>query len=147
LITVRAPYCFLRRAPNVARLWPDFRAAEESYFQRTGLFPIMHLVGIRRSLVEAHPWLAPSVLKAFTKAKAIALDEIDDGGISRASLPWLSSDVAAAKAIMGADIWPYGFQANRKAIDVMLRWSFEQGLSSRLVAAEELFAPGSLQDL
>jgi 4,5-dihydroxyphthalate decarboxylase len=147
LITVRAPSCFLRRAPNIARLWPDFRAAEESYFQRTGLFPIMHLVGIRRSLVEAHPWLALSVLKAFTKAKAIALDEIDDGGISRASLPWLSSDVAAAKAIMGPDIWPYGFQANRKAIDVMLRWSFEQGLSSRLVAAEELFAPGSLQDL
>ena len=147
MIAARAPACFLRGAPNIARLWPDFRPVEEDYFRRTGLFPIMHLVGIRRSLVEKHPWLAPSVLKAFTKAKAIALDEIEDVGISRASLPWLPSDVAQAKAVMGPDIWPYGFQANRKAIECMLRWSKEQGLSHRLMAPEELFAPGTLQDL
>ena len=76
MIAAQAPSAFLRGAPNVARLWPDFRAAEEDYFKRTGLFPIMHLIGIRRSLVEQHPWLAPSVLKAFTRAKAIALEEI-----------------------------------------------------------------------
>ena len=144
MIAARAPSCFLRGAPNVARLWPDFRAAEEDYFLRTGLFPIMHLIGIRRSLVEAHPWLARSVLKAFTKGKDIALEEIEDVGINRASLPWLPADVARAKVVMGPDFWPYGFEANRKAIDCMLRWSKEQGLSHRLVAAEELFAPGSL---
>ena len=144
MIAARAPSCFLRGAPNVARLWPDFRAAEEDYFLRTGLFPIMHLIGIRRSLVEAHPWLARSVLKAFTKGKDIALEEIEDVGINRASLPWLPADVARAKVVMGPDFWPYGFEANRKAIDCMSRWSKEQGLSHRLVAAEELFAPGSL---
>lgn len=144
MIAARAPSCFLRGARNIARLWPDFRAAEEDYFGRTGLFPIMHLVGIRRSLVDAHLWLAPSVLKAFTRAKDIALEEIEDVGISRASLPWLPSDVARAKALIGPDIWPYGFQSNRKEIECMLRWSKEQGLSGRLVAAEELFAPGTL---
>ena len=144
MVAARAPSCFLRGAPNVARLWPDFQAAEEDYFRRTGLFPIMHLVGIRRSLVQAHPWLAQSVLKAFTQAKDIALREIEDVGISRASLPWLPCDVARAKAVIGQDIWPYGYQSNRKEIECMLRWSVEQGLSARLVAPDELFAPGTM---
>jgi 4,5-dihydroxyphthalate decarboxylase len=147
MIAARAPAPFLRGAPNIGRLWPDFRAAEEDYFKRTGLFPIMHLIGIRRSLVEKHPWLGPSVLKAFTRAKTIALAEMEDVGISRASLPWLPSDVAHSKAIMGPDIWPYGYPANQKAVDCMLRWSLEQGLSHRQVTAEELFAPGTMQDL
>ena len=147
MIAAQAPSAFSRGAPNVARLWPDFRAAEEDYFKRTALFPIMHLIGIRRSLVEQHPWLAPSVLKAFTRAKAIALEEMEDVGISRASLPWLPSDVARAKEIMGPDIWPYGFEANKKAIGSMLRWSVEQGLSHRAITPEELFAPGTLQNL
>src|SRR5262249_57460067 len=71
MIAARAPAPFLRGAPNIGRLWPDFRAAEEDYFKRTGLFPIMHLIGIRRSLVEKHPWLGPSVLKPFTRPKPI----------------------------------------------------------------------------
>ena len=144
LIAARAPACFTQGSPNIARLWPDFGAAEEDYFRRTGLFPIMHLVGIRRSLVEAHPWLAINVLNAFTRAKNIALKEIEDVGISRASLPLLPADVARAKALMGPDFWPYGFETNRKAIEAMLRWSKEQGLSHRLVAPEELFAPGCM---
>jgi len=147
MIAARAPAPFLRGAPNIGRLWPDFRAAEEDYFKRTGLFPIMHLIGIRRSLVEKHPWLGPSVLKAFARAKAIALAEMEDVGISRASLPWLPSDVAHSKAVMGPDIWPYGYPANKKAVDCMLRWSLEQGLSHRAVTADELFAPGTMQDL
>ena len=147
IIAAHAPAPFLKRVPTIARLWPDFRAAEEDYFKRTGLFPIMHLIGIRRSLVEKHPWLGPSVLKAFTRAKAIALEELEDIGISRASLPWLPSDVARSKDVMGADIWPYGYPANKNAVDCMLRWSVEQGLSHRATKPEELFAPGTMQDL
>lgn len=147
IISAHAPAPFLQGAANVGRLWPDFRAAEEDYFKRTGLFPIMHLIGIRRSLIEQHPWLGASVLKAFTRAKAIALEELDDLGISRASLPWLPSDVARSKALMGADFWPYGYSANKKAIECMLRWSVEQGLSHRAVKAEELFVPETMQDL
>ena len=147
LFTARAPSSFLAGEPHIARLFPDTRAAEIAYYKKTGLFPIMHLIGIRRSLVEKHPWLGPSVLKAFTRAKAIALEEMADVGISRASLPWLPCDVAHSKAIMGGDIWPYGYPANKKAVDCMLRWSVEQGLSDRAVTPEELFAPGTLQDL
>jgi len=147
MIVARAPACYVRGAPNVGRLWPDFRTVEADYFRRTGLFPIMHLVGVRRSLIEKHPWLGPSLLKAFTQAKNIALAEIEDVGISRASLPWLPSDVAAAKAVMGPDMWPYGYPANRKAVDAMVRWSREQGLSTRQVVPEELFAPGTLENL
>jgi len=147
MIAARAPAPFLQGAPNIARLWPDFRAAEEDYFKRTGLFPIMHLIGIRRSIVEKHPWIGPSVLKAFTRAKAIALEEMEDVGISRASLPWLPCDVAHSKEIMGPDIWPYGYPANKKAVDCMLRWSVEQGLSHRAANPEDLFAPGTMQDL
>jgi 4,5-dihydroxyphthalate decarboxylase len=146
LIAARAPRCFVQGAAHVDRLFPDFRAAEEDYYRRTRLFPIMHLVGIRRSLVEANPWLAASVMKAFHQAKAIALREIEDVGISRASLPWLQADVARAKAIMGPDIWPYGYKANQREIEAMLRWSKAQGLSHRLVSAQELFASGSLED-
>ena len=145
MLAARAPECFRRGAPHIARLWPDFQEVEEDYFKRTGLFPTMHVVGIRRSLVQAHPWLAPSILKAFTQAKDIALTEIEDVGISRTSLPWLPCDVARAKAIMGEDIWPYGYKRNRKEVECMLRWSVEQGLSSRLVAPEDLFAPGTIQ--
>jgi 4,5-dihydroxyphthalate decarboxylase len=147
IIAAHAPAPFLKGVPDIVRLWPDFRTAEEDYFKRTRLFPIMHLIGIRRSLVETHPWLGASVLKAFTRAKAIALEELEDFGISRASLAWLQSDVARAKAVMGTDIWPYGYPANKHAVDCMLRWSVEQGLSHRTVTPEELFAPGTMQDL
>lgn len=147
IIATSAPAAFVKRSPHIGRLWPDFRAAEEDYFKRTKLFPIMHLIGIRRTLVERHPWLGPSVLKAFTRAKAIALGELEDSGISRASLPWLASDVARSQQVIGRDMWPYGYSANREEIGCMLRWSVEQGLSHRLVKAEELFAPGTMQDL
>lgn len=146
IIAARAPRCFLEGAPHIDRLFPDFGAAEEDYYRRTRLFPIMHLIGIRRSLVEAHPWLAASVMKAFAKAKTTALKELDDFGISRASLPLLPADLARAKALMGPDIWPYGYKANQREIECMLRWSKEQGLSDKLVSASELFAPGSLED-
>src|ERR1700755_762285 len=119
IISALAPEPFLKGHPNIARLWPDFGSAEEDYFKRTGLFPIMHLIGIRRSLIEKHPWLGPSVLKAFTRAQDIALGEMEDVGTSRASLPWLPSDVAHSKSVMGSDIWPYGYPANKKAVDCM----------------------------
>jgi 4,5-dihydroxyphthalate decarboxylase len=147
IIATSAPAPFVNRSPKIGRLWPDFGTAEEDYFKRTNLFPIMHLIGIRRVLAEKHPWLGPSVLKAFMRAKIIALEELEDSGISRASLPWLASNVARSKEVMGPDIWPYGYPANKKAIDCMLRWSVEQGLSHRMVKPEELFAPGTMLDL
>ena len=143
LLTARAPWCFEQRSPNIDRLFADTRATEEAYFKKTGMFPIMHLIGIRRTLVEANPWLGVSVLKAFMRAREITMRDIRSVVGPYIMLPWLVSDIARAEDVMGPDFWPYGVKANRKEIDSMLRWSVEQGLSKRPVTVEELFARGT----
>jgi 4,5-dihydroxyphthalate decarboxylase len=144
IITARAPNCFTAGHPDVARIFPDFRAAEEAYFRKTGLFPIMHILAIRRSLVEEHRWLAASVTKAFYQAKQIAMDEMNEIGVLSVMLPWLQDDLRRAQQVMGKDVWPYGVPDNKKVLDAMFRYSYEQGLSARLISSEEFFAPGTL---
>jgi 4,5-dihydroxyphthalate decarboxylase len=142
LITAVRPLCFTQGAPNVGRLFPNYRAAEEAYYRKTQMFPIMHLMGVRRSLAEQHPWLPGSILKACLQARSIALEEMHSTGMFYAMLPWLSDDIARAEAVMGPNMWPYGATANRKELEAMLRWSHEQGLAPRLGKVEEIFAPG-----
>lgn len=142
LITAVRPNCFTQNAPHVGRLFPDHRAVEEAYYRKTGLFPIMHMMGVRRSLAEQHPWLAGNILKACLQARNIALEEIKLTAMFFSMLPWLPDDVARAEAVMGPNMWPYGASANRKELEAMLRWSFEQGLAPRVGTIEELFAPG-----
>ncbi len=144
VIAARPPACFLEKAPFVARLFPDVRSAEEAYFRKTGLFPLMHLIGIRRSLVTAHPWLAAAVFDAFAAAREIAMTQLRYQGAFYAMLPWLPDDVARAEAVMGHDFWPYGVAANRREIDAMLRWSVEQGLAEREPPLDQVFAAGCL---
>lgn len=142
LITAVRPQCFSQGAPNVDRLFPDYRAAEEAYYRKTRMFPIMHMMGVRRSLAEEHPWLPGSILKACLQARNIALDEMHSTGMFYAMLPWLSDDIARAEAVMGPNMWPYGATANHKELEAMLRWSHEQGLAPRHGKVEEIFAPG-----
>ncbi|WZB60911.1 ABC transporter substrate-binding protein [Achromobacter xylosoxidans] len=144
-IGARAPSCFLRGAPNVGRLYgDDYIEAEKAYFRRSGIFPIMHMVGIRKSLATAHPWLPVSVYKAFIKAKELAVRDLGEICHLAATLPWMVHHLDEARALMGQDFWPYGLEANRHAIDTFSRYHFEQGLSKRRVAPEELFAPSAL---
>ncbi len=143
-IGARAPSCFLRGAPNVGRLFDNYIEEEKDYFRRTRIFPIMHMVGIRRTLVEQHPWLAVSVYKAFLKAKALAVKELDELCHLAVTLPWMVHHHNEAKALMGSDYWPYGLDANRHVIETFSRYHFEQGLSKRKVAPEELFAASAL---
>lgn len=142
LITAVQPDCYARDAPNVARLFPDYRAVEEAYYRKTGMFPIMHMMAVRKSLAEEHPWLAGNILKACLLARNIAAEEMKSTGMFYAMLPWLSDDLARAHAVMGANMWPYGANANRKELEAMLRWSHEQGLAPRVGRIEEIFAPG-----
>jgi 4,5-dihydroxyphthalate decarboxylase len=144
VINPRAPSCFLRGAPHVARLFPDYRKEEEDYFRRTGIFPIMHIIGIRKSLVEQHPWLPVNVYKGFLEAKRIAERDLNEIGHLMVALPWLIHEFNATRALMGDDYWPYGFPENRKVLDAFTRYHFEQGLSARKVASEELFAASTL---
>ena len=134
-----------RNTPNVGWLFPDPAATASDYFKRTGIFPIMHLVGVRRTLVEQHPWLPGAVFKAFSQAKDKAIDMLADPSASKATLPFLEERVAQARALMSDDFWPYGFEANRKTLEAFLRHHHAQGLSSRLVKPEELFHPGTLE--
>jgi 4,5-dihydroxyphthalate decarboxylase len=145
LVAPRAPSCFTRGAPGVARLFPDFRPVEQAYFAKTGIFPIMHGIGVRRSLCDAHPWLAASVTKAFTQAKDLALAELSDVTALAASLPWLPAEVEDARARMGADWWPYGVDANRRTLETLCRYAHEQGITRRRLAVEQLFAASTLE--
>lgn len=143
-IGARAPSCFLRGAPHVGRLFKNYLEDEKDYFRRTRIFPIMHMVGIRKSLVEQHPWLAVSVYKAFLKAKALAVHELNEICHLAVSLPWMVHHHNEAKALMGEDYWPYGLEANRHVIEKFAQYHHGQGLSVRQVAPEELFARSSL---
>jgi 4,5-dihydroxyphthalate decarboxylase len=140
LLSARAPSCFLRGAPNVARLFPDYPAVEEAYFKKTKLFPIMHAIGIRRSIVEKYPWVAVNVYKAFVKAKALCMHELSEIGHLATTLPWPVAAYDRARACMGADFWPYGAHENKLPLETLARYSFEQGLSVRQVPFEEMFA-------
>ncbi len=143
-IGARAPSCFLRGAPHVGRLFKNYLEDEKDYFRRTRIFPIMHMVGIRKTLVEQHPWLAVSVYKAFLKAKALAVHELNEICHLAVTLPWMVHHHNEAKALMGEDYWPYGLDANRHVIEKFAQYHYGQGLSVRPVAPEELFARSSL---
>ena len=145
LLAARPPSCFLRGAPNVARLFDDYKEAEQAYYRKTRLFPIMHLIGVRRSLVEQHPWLASSVYKAFREAKAVAMRKLHDLTVLPASLPWMEVETRQTKALMGEDFWAYGIAESRREIEAMTRYSHEQGLTSRELGIEELFAASTFE--
>ncbi len=144
VIASRPPRCFEDRTPNVRRLFHDSRADEEAYFQKTRLFPIMHLVGIRRTLVADHPWLPEAVFEAFEQARLLALRQLRYAGAYYATLPWLPDELARTEAVMGRDFWTYGVKGNRHEIEAMLRWSEEQGLIAKPLRLDELFASSCL---
>ena len=143
-IAPRAP-SLPRNTPNVGWLFPDPVATASDYFKRTGIFPIMHLVGVRRTLAEQHPCLPGAVFKAFSQAKDKALELMSDPSASKVTLPFIEERLTEARALMGDDFWPYGLDANRKTLEAFLRHHHAQGLSSRLVKPEELFHPGTLE--
>jgi 4,5-dihydroxyphthalate decarboxylase len=146
VISARRPSCFIAGHPQVRRLFPDYRTAERDYYRRAGLFPIMHAVGIRRDVLEAHPWLAASVYKAFVRAKRIADDDLAETTALKIGLPWVNAELDATREIMGEDFWSYGIEANRKTLATMARYSYEQGLAVRLLAVEEMFAASTLSE-
>jgi 4,5-dihydroxyphthalate decarboxylase len=131
------------RTGNIGWLFPDPVAAGRDYFKRTGIFPIMHVVGIRRGLVEKHPWLPAAVLKAFEQSKLKCLEALEDTSATKVTLPFVEEELRAARELMGEDFWSYGLAANRHVLEVFLRHHHAQGLSSRLVSPEELFHPST----
>jgi len=145
VIGPRAPSCFTNGHPHVGYLFKNPQQEAQQWYQRTGIFPIMHLLGIRKSLVAEHPWLPFSVYKAFEQSKQIALTRLTDTSATKVTLPFVEEQLLAARRLMGHDFWSYGFEANRHALERFLIQHHAEGLSSRLVKPEELFHPASME--
>lgn len=145
LIAMRPPRCFTDGQPGIRRMFPHYRDEETSYFKRSGIFPIMHVVGIRRELVERHPWLASSVVSAFTEAKRIAIEELTNRGALAITLPWLGSYADETIEAMGQDFWPYGVEPNLPTLEAMVKYAHKHGTTARQLAIPELFAPSTLE--
>jgi len=141
-IAPRAPAV---QSPNIGWLFSDPMAAGKDYFKRTGIFPIMHLIGVRRTLAEKQPWLPAAVLKAFEQSKKQAVEQLSDVSATKVTLPFVEEQLKAARELMGEDFWPYGVDANRKTLAAFLRHHYGQGISPRLVKVEELFHPATLE--
>ena len=141
VFTARELSAYVRKERNIGLMFPNYRAVEADYYRRTGMFPMMHLIGVKRDLVERYPWLPGSVYSAFCRAKDIAVSELLEQAACKVTLPWPEVGVSDAIELMGNDFWKYGVAENAAAIDTLSRYSFEQGLSKRQLTAEEIFHP------
>ena len=142
LLSLYIPKLFIERHPNIARLFPNYREAEQDYYRRTGIFPIMHTVVLREDVYRDHPWAARSLYKAFVQARDVAVDGLYDTDALRVALPWLIDHVEETWRVFGHDFWAYGLEPNRPTFAAVGRYVHEQGLCPRVVSADELFAPG-----
>ncbi len=141
----RAPSPFERGDPNIRWLFEDPTAEATAWFRKTRIFPVMHVLGIRRTLAEAHPWLPTAVMKAFERSKAVALARLTDTSATKVTLPFVEENLRRARQLMGEDFFSYGLAANRHVFTWFLRHHHAQGLSSRLLAPEDLFHPSTLE--
>lgn len=139
IMSPTAPKCFADDAAPVARLWQDPRTAELDWWRRHQIFPIMHVLVVRRALVEGTPGLPASLFAAFEQARALAAADVVNRDFPKLVLPWMSSFAADAHAALGGDPWTYGVAANRRVLTMMLRYAVADGLAPSLLCVEDLF--------
>ena len=128
--------------PDIARLFPNYREVEKDYYRRTRIFPIMHLIVIRRDVHEAHPFVAQSLYDALCESKDRALALMKERGALRYMLPWLPADMDEIDDVFGGDPWPYGVEANRPTLEALVQYMVEQHFIARRIPIEELFVVG-----
>lgn len=145
LYTARAPSSFTRGDGKVRRLFENYADIERAYWRDTGIFPIMHVIVMRRDVYEANRWIAQSLTKAFYAAQKKTYEDFAETAALKSMLPWLVAHVEEARREMGDDWWPYGLERNRKTLETFTRYHHEQGLSKQQLSLDELFAPESLE--
>lgn len=138
------PRAYMEGHPKVARLFPDFRKTEREYFAKTGIFPIMHAVAIRKDIIERNPWLLKAVFNAYSQAKQLMYDYLKKSAWYKNSLPWIAQEIEETRTLMGENFWPYGIPPNRKALEALFQYSYEQGLAKRKLTIEDLFHPSAM---
>ena len=129
------------RDPGGRRLFDDCMALEREYFGKTGIYPIMHVIVLRREVYERDRWIAMNLLKAFEEAKRESMQRLVEIGLSHVPMPWLAEHARRWREIAGDDFWPYGIEANRPTLEPFLQYAYEQGIAQRHLKPEELFAP------
>jgi 4,5-dihydroxyphthalate decarboxylase len=146
LYTARAPTTFHSEPERVRRLFPNYVEVEKDYFRRTGIFPIMHVVAIRRDVYEKNRWVAQSLFKAFQAAQLQTYEQLRSSASLQTMLPWQIAAVEDTVATLGQEWWPYGVERNRHVLETFLRYHHEQGLSRRLLTVDDLFTPETREE-
>ena len=141
VMSAHPPESYEKGEPWIRRLFEDHAPVELEYYRKTGIFPIMHTVAIRREVYDRHRWIAMNLLEAFEAAKRRSLARLREYNTARIPLPWLPTRAKEIAAIFGDDFWPYGVEPNRRTLEAFLAFAHEQGVCQRLLKIEELFAP------
>lgn len=144
-IAPRPPSGAAARNPDVGWLFADPTAVAKAYYARTGVFPIMHVVGVKKTVAAQHPWLPAAVYKSFSQAKTKALAHLADTSATKITLPFVEEQLKAARETLGEDYWSYGIEANRTTLETFLRHHHAQGLSSRELKMDEVFHPATFE--
>jgi 4,5-dihydroxyphthalate decarboxylase len=145
LYTARTPSTFKTGGGKVRRLFPNYGEIERDYFRQTGIFPIMHVIVIRRQVYEANRWIAQSLYKAFLQSQQLSYEDLRENVVLKTMLPWLNSNVDEVRHLIGEDFWPYGVENTHTTLSTLLRYSREHGLTSSEMAPQDLFAPETLE--
>ena len=141
LFSIYLPEIFIQGSEKIQRLFPEFKSVEQDYYQRTGIFPIMHTIVIKKAIYDQHPWVAENLFKAFCQARDMATAKFYDTDALHLTLPWLIDHVEEAWRELGRNYWPYGLAPNRTTIDAVGRYVYEQGLAPHSITADEIFLP------
>ncbi len=144
LHTARKPSTF--DGVTVKRLFEDFVPVEQAYWRETGIFPIMHVIAIRREVYEANRWVAMNLFQAFREAQKLTYEGLQETAALKGMLPWFNAHVEETFAMMGPDFWPYGVERNRQTLETFLRYHHGSGLSPRLLSVDEMFAPETMEE-
>ncbi len=139
VVSLVPPPCVRGGHPRIARLFRDYRRAEEEWFARTRIFPIMHLVGVRKALLGVQPWLPQALYDAFCRAKDLAVAERESMQAAKVTLPWAAAELERNRLVLGQDYWPYGIEANRTALATQIRYLREDGLLAGPLEVSDLF--------
>jgi 4,5-dihydroxyphthalate decarboxylase len=143
-IIARPPNCFLEGHPDVERLFPNHHEMEEEYYARTRVWPIMHIIAMKRQILDEHPWVARNLYNAFQESKRRSIERLLDPAVSRYPLAWLPTYARAMRDRFGADPFPYGIEENRATWEQMALYCHQQGIAHRQYRPEEIFPRGMM---
>ncbi|MDH3505725.1 MAG: ABC transporter substrate-binding protein [Gammaproteobacteria bacterium] len=141
-IIARPPTCFLEGHPDVVRLYPEYQAMEETYYEKTKVWPIMHIIAMQKSILEENPWVARNLYDAFLESKRRSIERLFDPAVSRYPLPWLATYAREMREKFGGDTFPFGIEENRPTWEQMALYTWQQGIAHRQFQPEEIFPQG-----